>query len=133
MAGPAAGHRCLVVIHGLGQEPRGQTLIDIGDPLIEFLAHGEPDLVVLRSDISPAAVSMATAQCQLRAGTLNIREAWWAGRFVAPAFAPILMWTVAVWSTQARSVVFGLWHSLWRDQVGTTADLQRAGRSRCTD
>jgi hypothetical protein len=113
--------RCdVLVIHGIGEELRGATLSDIGDPLARFItthASGAKSVRVETENLSPTidtlAQSTITFSTELgEQHEIRLQEAWWAARFIPPSYTSVLTWTLNIWWSQVKSILVGILTSL---------------------
>ena len=121
---PAAATHGVLIVHGIGNQRQSDILLDIGEPLHDWLsrwhrARGEapPDLrrVVLNFDPVErgAADGHAFAALDLPSGDRWVlAEAWWAASVRRQSFVEMLRWTGRHLIEAARSLVFGAWERL---------------------
>lgn len=113
-------HHCVVVVHGIGQQVRGSTLAEVGEPLTELFERylSADGRVQVETDLSPASHEGAAClvRFQRRATAAGLppetlvwmREAWWAERFLPPSFGPVLVWLLPMWWSQVWSILIGM-------------------------
>lgn len=122
---PAAPARHgVLIVHGIGNQRQSDILLDVGEPLYDWLAswhlaRGEaaPDLrrVVLNFDQVDrgGADGHAFAALDLPNGDRWVlAEAWWAASVRHQSFAEMLRWTNRHLIEAARSLVYGAWERL---------------------
>src|SRR5688500_14661648 len=113
-------HHCVVVVHGIGQQVRGSTLAEVGEPLTELFERylSIDGRVHVETDVSPASHGgagclvrfqrRATAEGLPPETVVWMREAWWAERFLPPSFGPVLVWLLPMWWSQVWSILRGM-------------------------
>ena len=112
-------HRCVVLVHGIGTEPRGSFLTDVAEPLTALIknAYGPDCRVDIDTNLSPALDTGASsvtrfqtrpASADSRDLVLYFREAWWAQRFLRPTAGDVLYWTLREFRAQAASIRRGI-------------------------
>jgi len=107
----------VLFVHGIGEQPEGDTLLGFGEPIIRFLrrwlAGGNPkrggELKVERSVLTPSRLRKQVPPHS----TVRVRvpdsgceqvwlwaESWWGGEVQPPAFGRMATWmtTVGAWS-----------------------------------
>ena len=96
----------ILFVHGIGQQRRGETLVNCGESLQEWLRRwltedkGEDTIVAWQdarlrpSAEDPAAPPHACGTWNLPDGTINVlmAECWWADCFESPSFGELLVW-----------------------------------------
>src|SRR6188768_238493 len=107
----------VLLVHGIGEQPEGDTLLSFGEPLITWLnrwlgreADGKPGRVtVTKAMLTPSKLGKlepphAIVQVTPRNGELLqkwvVAESWWSGDIHQPAFGKMAGWmmTVGAWS-----------------------------------
>src|SRR5690349_5288725 len=90
----------LVLVHGVGEQGRGTTLLTWLDTIvgtIEAATAGRVSVEVERATLSGGAASPPHAVVRLRGEGVDERwlaaEAWWAQAFVAPSFGQLASWS----------------------------------------
>lgn len=90
----------LVLVHGVGEQGRGTTLLTWLDTIvgtIEAATAGRVSVEVERATLSGGAASPPHAVVRLRGDGVDERwlaaEAWWAQTFVAPSFGQLASWS----------------------------------------
>jgi hypothetical protein len=105
-------------VHGIGEQPEGETLLGFGQPLITWLhqwlsrddnpeARGSVEVVrtaltpsKLQEDVPPHAEVHVTLPNQGPKASWLMAESWWSGGVQPPAFRKVAGWmmTVGAWS-----------------------------------
>lgn len=91
--------RGIVLVHGLGEQPKGDTLNYMGRPLVEFVQSNLRERLRMEVAFSP---EHGPAHMALRFGQSDgeeewiIVEAWWARAFVPASKREILQWAMAL-------------------------------------
>ena len=90
----------LVLVHGVGEQGRGTTLLTWLDTIvgtIEAATAGRVSVEVERATLSGGGASPPHAVVRLRGEGVDERwlaaEAWWAQAFVAPSFGQLASWS----------------------------------------
>jgi hypothetical protein len=97
--------RCVLIVHGVGEQRKSDTLLYIGSPLFEWVmrwarlyydrpaAHvGRVDLSFVPYDVG-AGDTPAFAVLELPQQRWYFAEAWWAGSSFHPDFGTMLLWS----------------------------------------
>jgi hypothetical protein len=112
----------VLFVHGIGEQPRGDTLLRFGDPCIVWLdrwleKHTKKlsvEHVATDDDHDvPTAIQIG---CGDHSGKILFRESWWAGKFTVPAISDLSWWlllvgTLATLSHSIKPVKLKWW--LW--------------------
>ncbi len=97
--------RCVLIVHGVGEQRKSDTLLYIGSPLFDWvmrwarLYYGRPAAHVGRVDLSfvpydvGAGDTPAYAVLELPDQRWYFAEAWWAGSSFHPDFGTMLLWS----------------------------------------
>jgi hypothetical protein len=102
----------VLLVHGIGEQPRGDTLLAFGEPMIQVLGdwvHGRElgRVAVTGSKLSASALESPEPAHAVVGLTLGDRstswllaESWWAGEFRHPPFTRLAGWllTVGPWA-----------------------------------
>src|SRR5262249_45316408 len=120
-ATPAEHNLGILFVHGIGDQPEGNTLLAFGEPLLQWLnrwlhrVDGEPhgDVSVVKTLLTPSKLDQqvpphAELCVEFRQGegasessqSWLMAESWWGGDVKAPAFGQVAGWmmTVGAWS-----------------------------------
>lgn len=111
----------VLFVHGIGEQPEGDTLLGFGDPIIRFLRRwltgGDPkrggELTVEKSVLTPSRLHKRVpphSKVRVRvpdSGREQVwlwAESWWGGDVQPPAFGRMAVWmmTVGAWSILAH-------------------------------
>jgi hypothetical protein len=106
----------VLLVHGIGAQRRGDTLLDFGEPLVESLTDwlGADAVEVSRTElVQPSAACPAHLHLTVRRGgerkRVLVAESWWADTFNPPGWLPFVKWLVgAVPSVVARAADHGI-------------------------
>ena len=112
--------RGVIVVHGIGEQRRGETLNYIGRPLVDFVEDNLGPEYELRKDVrfNPEKGS-ATARLhfvQMKGEDSSERiveeewtivEAWWARSFIASAKDELLVWALVLGWRRMSSIFYG--------------------------
>jgi hypothetical protein len=102
---PALQRRCVLVVHGVGEQRKSDTLLYIGSPLFDWvmrwaqLYYGRPAAQVERVELSfvpydvGAGDTPPLAVLRLPEQDWYFAEAWWAGSSIHPDLATMLSWS----------------------------------------
>jgi hypothetical protein len=96
----------ILLVHGIGQQRRGDTLVNFGEPLHEWLerwlTHDKPGKPVVNwtdarlrpAEEAPGAPPHAAGTWTLPKGTSTVllAECWWSDCFAAPSFGELFVW-----------------------------------------
>jgi hypothetical protein len=95
----------ILFVHGIGDQPRGSTLVEFATPLVEWLTEraeavgGRAAVVnarlVPRDEDEPAHAELRV-EAEGTARHWLMAEAWWAASFRVPRFTDLARWTGAV-------------------------------------
>jgi hypothetical protein len=102
----------VLLVHGIGEQPRGDTLLAFGEPMIDALSewvHGrelgrvtvtEAKLSAARLESSEPAHALVGLALGDRSTSWLLAESWWAGEFRRPPFTKLAGWllTVGPWA-----------------------------------
>ena len=107
------GRRGIVVVHGLGEQPKGDTLNYIGRPLVEFVQSYLASTAELTKEVrfNPEA---GPPRAILRFGQgadaeeWVIVEAWWARAFVPSPRDELLVWALILGFRGVWSISYGM-------------------------
>src|SRR5438045_2038073 len=98
-------HLGVLLVHGIGEQKRGETLTEFGTPLVEWLSsRAEAERTkarVMRANITegdddePAHAEIAVGEGDHEQRWL-MAEAWWAESFNKPKFSDLARWGFAV-------------------------------------
>jgi len=114
----------ILIIHGIGEEKKGDTLRGVGTAIVKFLqARLEPEDVDLKTKLGdptePAQVTISfnyELNGEQKSERWELIEAWWAQAFEPPKVKQILQWSyLHVWDQLRWSR-----RSLWRILLGKT-------------
>jgi hypothetical protein len=101
----------ILFVHGIGDQARGQTLLDFGEPLLQCLeewirGRSLGEMEVRRAELSPRPELTESAQATIHikrttaSGTVQsdwfLSEAWWASEFHRPDFRRLAAWLLQV-------------------------------------
>src|SRR5579871_3016442 len=98
--------RCVLIVHGVGEQRKSDTLLYIGSPLFDWvtrwtsLYYGQPAAHVGRVDLSfvpydvGAGDTPSFAVLELPDQRWYFAEAWWAGSSFHPDFGTMLLWSL---------------------------------------
>src|SRR5881392_986705 len=122
----------ILFVHGIGEQPQGQTLWLFGEPMVRWLnswlkrdrAAGPADepVKITESIVNPAQRQVsdpAHARVQIilptPEGTAQkwlLAESWWGGELQRPAFHKVATWMLTTGTWMIVS------HFLWRSRLG---------------
>jgi hypothetical protein len=97
--------RCVLIVHGVGEQRKSDTLLFIGSPLFDWvmrwarLYYGRPAAHVGRVELSfvpydsGASDTPSFAVLELPDQRWYFAEAWWAGSSFHPDFGTMLLWS----------------------------------------
>ena len=114
----------VVVVHGIGEQAKGESLAMVVNPLAEFLKQaGGPNFslnYVVQIDSSPKpAEAVLTFSGTSPSGVAVpdsrwvFREAWWAKSLMPPSYREMLLWTARQFGGQMRAIVRGLRNGIY--------------------
>ena len=98
--------RCVLIVHGVGEQKKSATLLYIASPLVNWILHwasqfyGQPKTEVGSVELSFAPFDVgagdAPAYARLAFGEQewHFAEAWWAGSNFHPDFGTMLWWSL---------------------------------------
>ena len=91
----------VLLVHGIGKQRSGETLVRWGDALLDVIHRGTMHRVVPtieRASLGDATDGRAEAVIDLRFGKQPERwllaEGWWAKSFLAPTYGELVSWSV---------------------------------------
>ncbi len=112
--------RGVIVVHGIGEQGRGETLNYIGRPLVDFVEDNLGPEYELRKDVrfNPEKGSATATLHFVRAEGADsteriveeewtIVEAWWARSFIASAKDELLVWALVLGWRRLPSIFYG--------------------------
>ena len=112
----------ILFVHGIGEQPRGDTLRRFGDPCISWLTRwldrnqGDLHVSEVRTENGiPTSVTLTTGdKSDSSKPAIEMRESWWANRFTAPPIHELSWWLLLVgtWSILSHGR-----KSVWRSDV----------------
>jgi hypothetical protein len=114
----------ILLVHGIGKQPSGDTLVRWGDVLIETIGRATRSQIVAtveRAGFGESGEGRAEATVHLRTGTHSERwllsEGWWAEAFLAPSYRELVSWSVRAlpWSI-ATHIARRYWHTASRER-----------------
>jgi hypothetical protein len=89
----------VLFVHGIGQQRRGDTLRDFGDPLVDAVGRWLGPSTVTRHPCAMDPGDPRHAEFTIDDGARTMRvlvaEAWWADSFRRPRYRPLLWWLVS--------------------------------------
>jgi hypothetical protein len=124
----------VLLVHGIGTQPSGETLVRWGDVLLKTIDHATRHRVAVtagpaRRDRQGGFEDRAESVVRLRAGDREERwllsEGWWADAFLAPSYRELVSWSVRAlpWSV-ALYIAQRYWQAVQRE-----GGLASAGRA----
>jgi hypothetical protein len=101
----------LIIVHGMGQQRRNDSVLGVVRPIIEFMkARGEPGWdPEIRGSL--ALDRQATAEIGYRRKTWHFAEYWWAEEFRAAKEWSVAWWIVRRLSSHLLSMIRSMWQS----------------------
>ena len=114
----------ILIVHGIGNQRQSDILLDIGEPLHDWLtawyrARGQamPDLEKVVLNFDPVERGDADGHAYAALNLPNgdrwvLAEAWWAASVRRQSFGRMLGWSSKHLFRAARSLVFGAWERL---------------------
>lgn len=105
-SGPAVRRRCVLIVHGVGEQRKSDTLLYIGSPLFDWvmrwaqLYYQRPAAQVGRVELSFVPFDVGAgdkppfAVLRLPEQEWYFAEAWWAGSSIHPDMATMLLWSL---------------------------------------
>jgi hypothetical protein len=106
-AGAAKQPRCVLIVHGVGEQKKSDTLLYIGSPLVGWILEwARAFYTELRTQVGPVELSFvpydvgagdtpAYGVLELPDQKWFFAEAWWAGSSFHPDLATMLGWSLA--------------------------------------
>ncbi len=112
-------HRGIVVVHGVGESPKGDYLDSFVEPFANFVADaiGSKSVTMIARNEPGSSTTWATLSlCDADTGETeeewHIREAWWAQSFSASGAQSVLGWAIVA----GISIFVATWRNIfWRN------------------
>jgi len=83
----------VLFVHGIGQQRRGATLVQFGDPLCEFLSRWSgSEFTLANCDLNPEAPVPAHGEVRNGDARWMLAECHWAEAFHEPSFSDLMKW-----------------------------------------
>ncbi|MEO8540549.1 MAG: hypothetical protein ABI577_12490 [bacterium] len=114
-AGPAPRpvvRRGVVIVHGIGDQGRGDYIGSFVEPLASFVADGagsENVSITVRNEADASAWATLHIKGDARDEEWHIREAWWAKNFHPSASKTVLFWAIIAGLT----ILWATWRSVF--------------------
>ncbi len=104
--------RGVVIVHGVGEQGRGDYIGSFVEPLASFVADGcgsENVSITVRNEADASAWATLNIHGDTRDEEWHIREAWWAKNFRPSASRTVLFWAVIAGLT----IMWATWRSIF--------------------
>jgi len=119
----------VLLVHGIGTQPWGDTLVRWGDTLIQTITRAtSPSVLAIVERAGPheTQATGTSAEARLRIETSDgserwlLREAWWAESFPSPTYRELVSWSLRAlpWA-----VALHFARGYWRDEAAAQARL----------
>ena len=122
--------RGIVIVHGVGEQGRGDYIGSFVEPLAGFVADGcgsENVSITVRNEADASAWATLTLRGDARDEEWHIREAWWAKNFRPSSSKTVLFWAVIAGLT----IMWATWRSIFVRAVARLAhNYQKMSLSR---
>lgn len=112
--------RGVVIVHGVGEQGRGDYIGSFVEPLASFIADGcgsENVSITVRNEADASAWATLSIRGDARDEEWHIREAWWAKNFRPSASRTVLFWAVIAGLT----IMWATWRSIFVRAVARLA------------
>ncbi len=112
--------RGVVIVHGVGEQGRGDYIGSFVEPLASFVADGcgsENVSITVRNEADASAWATLNIRGDARDEEWHIREAWWAKNFRPSASRTVLFWAVIAGLT----IMWATWRSIFVRAVARLA------------
>lgn len=104
--------RGVVIVHGVGEQGRGDYIGSFVEPLASFIADGcgsENVAITVRNEADASAWATLSIRGDNRDEEWHIREAWWAKNFRPSSSKTVLFWAIIAGLT----IMWATWRSVF--------------------
>jgi hypothetical protein len=102
----------VVIVHGVGEQGRGDYIGSFVEPLASFVANGcgsENVAITVRNEAGASAWATLSIRGDSRDEEWHIREAWWAKNFRPSSSKTVLFWAIIAGLT----IMWATWRSIF--------------------